>query len=107
MGFGVWMEIDAGGEYPARVTESFNYTSNVSPMWTEAIGTSLRDLKGKTGEEAKPVLVKAICDMAAHPEKYKPMEPDNGWGDYHGAMNFLSRILEICQEAPKAKIGMG
>jgi hypothetical protein len=107
MSYDVYMEVDVGGESPSRVSESFNYTSNVNPIWTKALGgEGLRDLEGMTGEKAQPFLVKAICHMAAHPEVYKPMEPENGWGNYHGAMNFLTRILQICQENPKAKVGM-
>ena len=108
MSYDIWLEIDTGNpEGPAPVTDWINYTSNCSGMWTEALGgEGLRDLQGMAGADAAPLLNDAIKDMAAHPQTYEPMAPENGWGSYDGALNYLIRIREMCMEHPLATIGM-
>ena len=42
--------------------------------------------------------------MEANPEMYKEMNPKNKWGDYKGALEFLSNIYQTCVNNPKCKI---
>ena len=65
-----------------------------------------RAARRMAGADAAPLLNDAIKDMAAHPQKYEPMAPENGWGSYDGALNYLIRIREMCMEHPLATIGM-
>ena len=107
MSYDVYMYAVDGRGDTHRCSESFNYTSNCAEMWKRALGGSgLRGLENMQGRDASILLTKAICHMASRPEVYKAMEPENGWGDYHGAMNFLVRILQICKENPTSKVGM-
>ena len=83
-----------------------NMTSNVAPMWREA-GCDLRDLKGKKGSEAVKPLCDAINRMMADPEKYKAMNPANGWGDYEGCLNYLRGCHDACYANPDEIIHVG
>ena len=80
MSYDVWMSIDTGGKEPVSVGDSINHTSNTSPMWTKAMGVPLRELDGKTGVEARPILNKGVNEMKRNPDEYTPMNPENGWG---------------------------
>ena len=40
------------------------------------------------------------------PEKFKVLNPDNGWGDYEGFVAFVSNYLEACRENPDAKVNV-
>ena len=103
MSFSIWMEIDTGGRDPAVVAEDMGYTYNISPM-LRAAGIHTRDMNEKTGEELSPLLDLAISRMQLDPEKYEAMNPENGWGDYEGAVNCLRKILSACVRHPRARI---
>lgn len=75
-----------------------NYTSNVSQMWATALGCSLSELHGMPASECIPSLETAVADMEAFPHKYLPMNPDNGWGNYQGALEYLQTLLIACKK---------
>ena len=115
MSYNVYIEIDTGSpDGLTMVEEVGNYTSNVSGMWTHALTRTpldelrgrqrLRDLKGVNCADAIPCLTRAVEHMTDHPEEYKSMEPDNGWGDYAGALAYLKALLDACRRHPKASI---
>jgi hypothetical protein len=103
MSYDVWMEVDTGGRSPASVCESANMTSNVAPMWRRAIGgDGVAGFHGHPGSECIPLLRKGIANMQDNPAEYEAMNPDNGWGDYEGAVEYLRQLLDMALAHPKA-----
>lgn len=107
MSYDGWLQIDTGGAESATVAEIGNYTSNVSPMWRHALkmaGEDIRlsDTEGRTAGDVLPLLKGAHAAMELHPEDYVDMEPENGWGDYVGALQYLRNLVRLCEEHPKA-----
>ena len=102
MSYDAWIEMDCGGPEKLTVADIGNMTSNVSGMWSDALGFSLSELEGKTAGEVIKPLRSAIAKLSdpANKEKYSAMEPKNGWGDLAGACDYLRGILEACEEAP-------
>lgn len=76
-----------------------NMTSNVAPMWREA-GIDLRLAKGALAGALVYRLNEAIQAMKTDQEKYLAMQPDNGWGDYNGALQFLVDLRDACVHFP-------
>ena len=83
------------------------YTWNVSGMYSSAFPPlyaggqrSLYTLNGMSGFEAGWILEHIVSEMCAYPEKYRAMNPPNGWGDYTGALMYIERILRACRERP-------
>jgi hypothetical protein len=103
MSYDIWLTIDTGGPAPAPVGGSLNMTSNVAPMWRLA-GADLAEFKARTAGDCIPELRTAIADMAGNPEKYRPLNPSNGWGDYAGCLEFLRELLVMFEEHPKATV---
>lgn len=106
MSYNAYMVIDTGSDEPACVADIGNMTSNVSPMWTKALGFQLRDLDGKTGYECISPLEHAVSHIR-HPENtkaYKEMNPPNGWGNHESAAGYLEAILAACRQHPKATL---
>ena len=101
MSWNVWLEIDA-----EEVADCGDMTWNVSPMYYDAFDLEhgIRGLDGMTGEEASKHLVVAISKMVSDPDKYKAMNPENGWGCYGGALEFLITIRKSCDDNPKATV---
>ena len=93
------------GSYSSEV-EIGNYTSNVSGMWTDALGRHLKDLEAMEPAEAIALLDAAVEKLndPANYDKYKAMEPPNGWGDYQGAVEYLTRILTQWRAHPWMRI---
>lgn len=42
--------------------------------------------------------------LLVEPEKFKKLNPDNGWGDYNGLVSFVGGYLEACKRYPDAEI---
>lgn len=85
-----------------------NYTSNVSRMWYDAIGAdkTLGDLidENPTPAALLPYVECGIVAMKADPEKYRAMNPDNGWGNYEGALAYLEWLAQGCRDYPGAEV---
>jgi hypothetical protein len=98
------LTIDTGGPDYASVFDVGNYTSNVAPMWEQALGGPLAGMHGWAASTAVPVLDRAVAAMRAAPAAFEALNPSNGWGDYEGALAYLERLREGCVAHPKAHI---
>lgn len=98
--------VDTGAVEPLTITveEIGNYTFNVGGMWRKALGHSLLELNGQAAGDALPRLREAVAVMESNPDEYRAMNPANGWGSYEGALEFLTRLRDRCQEHPKTTI---
>jgi len=74
--------------------ESFNYTYNVSKMWYACYpDKGIRKHYGLSGKESVPVLRKLREYMENNYISLVEIEPDNGWGSYEGAVQFVGRLI--------------
>lgn len=86
-----------------RTLHSDNYTCNVWKMYYDAWDKVKDTLNFPCYENVEdwkdaiqleqyysiPTLKAMIKQLKDNPEHYKQMNPDNGWGDYEGAIKFL------------------
>ena len=72
---------------------SFNYTYNVSCMWYDCFQHGIREHYGLTGKQAVPLLRRLREHMENNFERLEQMNPTNGWGDFDGALNFVSELI--------------
>jgi hypothetical protein len=42
--------------------------------------------------------------MLGDPKGFKKIEPENGWGTYSGAMDWLLSVIFACEDNPGATI---
>ena len=103
MSYDISLVIDTGHE-ETEVAYVGSYTYNVGDMYREALGFSLGELDGKNACDSLDILDKGIKDMQANPDKYKKMNPENGWGNYEGALEYLLNIRHQCHRYPKCTI---
>lgn len=74
--------------------ESFNYTYNVSAMWYAAMpAIGIRAHYGLSGKSAITPLRYIRGYMEDHREELIELDPENGWGDYDGAVEFVSSLI--------------
>lgn len=82
-------------------SEDFNYTYNVSTMWYIVGGEKgIRSHYGMTGKDASQVLIKMLVLMLAQPELAR-LNPDNDWGDYEGATEFIFKLVQASLRHPE------
>lgn len=87
-----------GDDWP-DITEYRNMTSNLAPMW-RAAGIDLAECDGRPAAQVAEGLAGALLTLEEDPERFRAMNPPNGWGDYEGCKRFLAGILEDCRARP-------
>lgn len=115
MSYAGWVVLPSENPHDWAVTldELGNYTSNVSGMWWRALeavtgdGMRLQDTQGWTCERAAPVLTLAVVWMGEHADELRRLEPDNGWGDYEGAVEYMRSVAEKCRTYADVRNGVG
>jgi len=84
---------------------SGNYTHNVIPMWELAgIYDDLYNSEGKKCKDIITNLKKGLDIMLRNPDKFRKLNPPNGWGDYDSAVKFLKEIINNCEKYPDGEI---
>lgn len=107
MSFDVYLMAHVDGLEPVAVCEVGNITYNLSPMFVECLNTEgegLRGLHGRVAANALPIVIGGLHSMLMDPDKYKAMNPSNGWGDYHVALQFLFNMAKVLGEYPGTTI---
>jgi hypothetical protein len=123
--YDIWLEADLAGEKRARLDgdEPGNITYNVDPMFALALGgesgdgiqngrellldrkdPALKRFIDRPAAEAIGPLTSAVASMEGNPDTYRALNPENGWGDYEGALDYLRRFLAACEAHPNAVI---
>lgn len=89
----------------------WNLTYNLSPMlrsagfpgWGDVVGNDLSP--APCGRRVVPVFEKVLAELRANPEKYRAMNPPNGWGTYEQAVEVFADFIEKVKPHPDAKVG--
>ena len=84
----------------------WNYTHNCNQMMREAGYDWIYHLDGELVSETLPKFQAMLENLEANPEKYRAMNPENGWGDYDRLCTLWREILprakEIVESIPNA-----
>jgi len=84
---------------------AFNLTYNLTPMLAAAGMPPWREFIGMRATTAGLKWANVTRELIGDPDKYKAMNPANGWGDYDGAVKVLNALIDACIAHPDAKIG--
>lgn len=81
--------------------EQFNYTWNVSPMWYKAYPEKgIRLHYGMLGKSAIQPLRTLREYMEDNRDTLVKLNPENGWGDYDGALQFVTNLINASIRNP-------
>jgi len=85
-----------------------NITHNLGRMASQAgIYEHLwrpEELSITTANELISPLEKGLRQLKEDPEHFKKNNPENGWGDYQGLLDFVEEYLEACKLYPDASV---
>lgn len=51
-------------------------------------------------------LRQGLMVLENNPDKFKEFNPENGWGNYDGLVDFVREYLKACEEYPQAEVGV-
>jgi hypothetical protein len=54
--------------------------------------------------EIVSLLSEGLVELVRYPEKYKTLNPSNGWGSYDGLIEFVKKYHSACLDNPEAEI---
>lgn len=87
---------------------SGNITHNLNKMAMEAgIYQALwrpEEIDVTKAEQLIPLLQTGLEALKSDPDRFKEFNPENGWGDYDGLVQFVEEYLKACQENPDAEV---
>lgn len=82
-----------------------NMTHNVSRMWRKAgIYDALYKSQGRIAGDVVRELRVGLQKMLDNREEYEKLNPENGWGSYASAINFLRDVIIGCEDNPKGTV---
>ena len=99
----VWIKMDACahcGATEARGAE-LNVTYNLSRMLREAGFKGWPSILSETANEVGAHILDVLDHMAEDPERWRSMNPPNGWGDYDRCLQGrMRKWANACLSAP-------
>jgi hypothetical protein len=57
----------------------------------------------RAGKLIEPLQV-GLATLKSDPERFKQLNPSNGWGNYDGLVRFVEEYLQACEKYPNARI---
>lgn len=95
-------------EIESNTVYSANITHNLGRMASEAGIYEVLWRPEEIGVERAGQLVGRLAAGLAlleqDPERFKALNPENGWGDYEGLVDFTRRYLAACEQWRDAKV---
>lgn len=91
------IEVEIDGEWEYLDDTWINYTHNLSPMYREAGFPHWTDYDGAPVSEFAGVIRGALDRMEGNPERFRALNPPNGWGTYEGALDVLRQMYRSCR----------
>ena len=72
-------------------------TYNLRDIFVTSMGWDYKQGEWYKVSDILPKVQQGITELTLHPERYKALEPDNGWGDIAGAVSCLQSIVSYFQ----------
>ncbi len=88
--------------YTANITHNLNRMADEAGMY-EALWRP-EEIGKKRAGELVTILESGLALMRAYPERFKALNPTNGWGSYEALMEFVRDYLDACRANPDATI---
>jgi hypothetical protein len=103
----IWLYVECDRHHIQIEETSRNYTSNCNKMlYTIKPNFKWSDFNHRPACEVAPKIMDFIIDLEMNPDKFRAMNPTNGWGHYVSFVEFLQAIWRDCQKYPSALVGV-
>lgn len=90
--------------YDANITHNLNAMAEAAGIYKhlwrpDEIGIT------KASQLIEPLRV-GLAALESDPEKFKALNPPNGWGNYRGLVGFVRNYLFACEQDPDADVSV-
>lgn len=107
MSWDISLGVEVDGHW-AEISDTWrNYTHNCNRMIRDAGLTEWP--YAVDGWEASTLgerLATALDVLRSDPDRYRAMDPANGWGSYDTLVLVLDEVVELCRSYPSAQVRM-
>ena len=91
--------------YTRNITHNLNVMAEAAGIYKhlwrpEEIGVA------RAGDLIEP-LTEGLARLMADPERFKDLNPPDGWGSYEDLCDFISEYIEACKDNPEAIVEAG
>jgi hypothetical protein len=95
---------DSDTVYEANITHNLNRMAKEAGIYEylwrpDELGVT------KASQLIEP-LAEGLRRLEIEPNRFIPLNPENGWGNYEGLCSFVSRYLKACREHPNADVSV-
>jgi hypothetical protein len=93
---------DAGIELPASTRPCMRLVDREWVNYPQGYGSIAwwDHLDGMSGPEGAAYLNTIVKGLEAEPERFRKMDPPNGWGNYYGLVKILTEMRDAVPEWP-------
>lgn len=97
-------ETETNEVYSANITHNLNTMAMAAGIYEYLWRPDEINIT-KAKELIEP-LRQGLHNLKIEPERYKKLNPENGWGSYDGFVKFVSNYLDACYEYPDSDVGV-
>jgi hypothetical protein len=90
--------------FERNITHNLNKMADAAGIYKEL--WCPYELGYTTAKELIEPLTKGLAKLKSDPNLYKGFNPKNGWGNYEGLVEFVTKYLDACKQNKTAKIGI-
>ncbi|MGE4074921.1 MAG: hypothetical protein AB7F22_05180 [Reyranella sp.] len=90
--------------YSSNITHNLNKMADEAGIYKHLWRPDELGIK-KAGELVEP-LKAGLALLLAEPDRFKALNPPNGWGDYEGLCKFVNDYLHACMENADADVSV-
>jgi hypothetical protein len=88
--------------YSANITHNLGDMADAAGIYKELWRPEEISI-GQARQLIEP-LKAAIARLNSDPDKFRRLNPENGWGSYVGFLKFCEEYLKACEENPDASV---
>lgn len=100
MSLDVWLEVTAV-PFESNITHNLNHMAKEAGLYGVLWRPEENEIK--CARDLIAPLAKGLQVLRSDPERFKKMNPENGWGDYEGLVYFVQKYLNACVLFPDSK----
>lgn len=104
MSLDVWLTaIRSTTVFESNITHNLGAMAKAAGLYTYLWRPEELAIATKAGDLIVP-LREGLERLRADPEKYKALNPPNGWGNYDDLVEFVAQYLKACETNPDATV---
>jgi hypothetical protein len=95
---------DSDEIYNANITHNLNKMADAAGIYKhlwrpDEIGIT------KASQLIEPLRI-GLALLRSDPERFRKLNPENGWGNYEGLIRFVENYLQVCEQYPEADVSV-